>query len=526
MSWRLDSAGIAPRRPGAWASALLGAALLALLAGFSARAQAEDLAGASTAEQAARRIAAGGREAATLLASLGAAQGAAADAYERSLRSSLERLAGGVMDHGDPILASELAGALAHAGARGRGGRAAAAALERLAARADALAEVGAAEGRGEASERARRLGQFAAAADAAGAVLVALGLVACLIAVASDRRLRRRLEELLPPETEGEGLASRVARLRGRERLALERRDRELLRKLTLAEAYEQLERAQAELYGLLGERESQVEQLRTASLRDELTGAFKYLYMVHRIRELFRELLDHGRPFCILSLDLDNFKDINDQFGHAAGDDALRSFAGLLQACCRERDVVVRKSGDEFFILVPGAPAADAVALGERLVRMLKAHEVASHDAFGRCHRFRLAASIGVLDVSQVDVAALRGIADPDMAVREVLSYVDAALSRAKYSGKGCVRAYETGLRIRAIGADEASPDIERLYRYRNLYPGLPPERKREFDNLASRLSEMLFPRPKSATAVATDPAPGGGTSHAEAQSHTDLC
>jgi len=229
-----------------------------------------------------------------------------------------------------------------------------------------------------------------------------------------------------------------------------------------------------------------------------DELTGALKYPYLVHRIRESLSALLQSDEPFCLLELDLDNFKDINDTFGHAAGDDALRDFARLLQTVCGSAGIVVRKSGDEFFVFAPSMRLDGAIELGERIRGAINSHTVVSTTAAGERYELPLAASIGVLDPSTADLAALRNVSEPDLAVRELISYVDAALYRAKHEGRNCVRSYEAGLRVVDLGTHEFPADLPRINRLvRGRYSRLNEEKRGRIDQLLSEASDLLFPK-----------------------------
>jgi diguanylate cyclase (GGDEF)-like protein len=66
---------------------------------------------------------------------------------------------------------------------------------------------------------------------------------------------------------------------------------------------------------------------------------------------------------------LDIDDFKDFNDRHGHPAGDEALRTFAGVLRSCMREGDVAARYGGEEFAVFLPGLDRAAAQAIAERI-------------------------------------------------------------------------------------------------------------------------------------------------------------
>jgi diguanylate cyclase (GGDEF)-like protein/PAS domain S-box-containing protein len=139
----------------------------------------------------------------------------------------------------------------------------------------------------------------------------------------------------------------------------------------------------------------------------------------------QLFREMaLDEGGPGerCLLVLDLDGFKTVNDVAGHEAGDQLLVEVARRLHTVVREGDLVTRLGGDEFAILVEGS-VEESVEVAQRIVHVL----ALSHRAGP--HTFAVGGSVGV---------ARLGAGGGQVAFREA----DAALRAAKQAGKGCVR------------------------------------------------------------------------------------
>ncbi|GGK37492.1 hypothetical protein GCM10010124_32870 [Pilimelia terevasa] len=145
---------------------------------------------------------------------------------------------------------------------------------------------------------------------------------------------------------------------------------------------------------------------------------------------RSLFGERLEEAlapRPApaaqapgaAVLAIDLDDFKGINDTLGHHAGDAALVGLAERLRSCLRTSDTAARLGGDEFAVLLPGADAAEAVRVADRVLHALR--EPVPVDG----HPLHLRVSIGVA-----------GSAGPDP--DEVLRAADAAMYRAKQAGK----------------------------------------------------------------------------------------
>lgn len=110
-------------------------------------------------------------------------------------------------------------------------------------------------------------------------------------------------------------------------------------------------------------------IRDLRRASTTDTLTG----LLNRRGLNEAMTLLQAAETPLAIVALDIDHFKAINDRHGHAAGDQALRVLAKLLTDGSRQGDTVARSGGEEFVMLMPGAPLAAAVASAERLRRKL---------------------------------------------------------------------------------------------------------------------------------------------------------
>jgi diguanylate cyclase len=100
----------------------------------------------------------------------------------------------------------------------------------------------------------------------------------------------------------------------------------------------------------------------LRATARRDPLTGLANRRSLLERGQYEVARHSRTGRGFCVLMLDLDGFKGLNDRFGHAAGDDLLREVAAALRRAMREQDTVARLGGDEFCVLAPETDAAGA--------------------------------------------------------------------------------------------------------------------------------------------------------------------
>ena len=132
-----------------------------------------------------------------------------------------------------------------------------------------------------------------------------------------------------------------------------------------------EHLRRQKAELAQAL-------EQIRQLATHDDLTGLLNRRAMLDRMQLEQRRSLRSGSPLLIAQLDIDHFKAVNDTHGHAAGDLVLQRFADTVRRNVRDTDVLARWGGEEFVLLLCDTPAADAVALMERLRQAVQAMQV----------------------------------------------------------------------------------------------------------------------------------------------------
>jgi diguanylate cyclase len=164
-----------------------------------------------------------------------------------------------------------------------------------------------------------------------------------------------------------------------------------------------------------------------RAAARTDSLTGLMNYGAMLARLDEEIDRARRQGSAVSCLLVDLDDFKLINDQWGHLAGDGVLRRVAGILRHEFRRFDRVARYGGDEFVVILPNAEAGRAVVAGERALRRLR--EIHVEVAGERPHT--LHASIGL--------ATWR----PPETAHDLLARADEALRQVKQTGKDSIAA-----------------------------------------------------------------------------------
>jgi diguanylate cyclase (GGDEF)-like protein len=121
-------------------------------------------------------------------------------------------------------------------------------------------------------------------------------------------------------------------------------------------------------DVFSTLTYRERYEDLLQTIG-RDRLTGAFDRSYLEAKGASIVEQAVDSGRPISLLLIDLDHFKEINDQFGHRAGDTVLRFAAQQIATLTRDIDYLFRYGGDEFVLLCSGLQPGGARALAERI-------------------------------------------------------------------------------------------------------------------------------------------------------------
>ena len=145
------------------------------------------------------------------------------------------------------------------------------------------------------------------------------------------------------------------------------------------------------------------------------------------------FDELLEkelaawrQGDEHAVLMIDIDHFKRFNDDFGHPAGDEALRSFASILRSCLREHDIAARYGGEEFVVLLPSTSATDGRAVAERIRQRVETTIIALSPGLTG----RITVSIGLAAVPEDGSTRI-----------DVLRTADAALYRAKQAGRNRV-------------------------------------------------------------------------------------
>jgi diguanylate cyclase (GGDEF)-like protein len=162
-----------------------------------------------------------------------------------------------------------------------------------------------------------------------------------------------------------------------------------------------------------------------------DDLTGINNHRSLMHLAVREFKVAMRYRQPLSMMFFDIDFFKQVNDTFGHAMGDQALIHTLETVRAELRETDLIGRYGGDEFVILLPQTSAQEALPLAERIRASIADMRLDTGKG-----PLSLAISIGIAE--SIDDALL-----PDT-VESLLSRADQALYAAKQAGRNCIRIF----------------------------------------------------------------------------------
>ena len=136
-----------------------------------------------------------------------------------------------------------------------------------------------------------------------------------------------------------------------------------------------EDAETARAELAQEIEARMKAEEELKRLASTDSLTGLRNRRAFTEAGSELLKSASDAGEPIAAIMLDLDSFKQVNDTYGHDAGDAVLQAFADVLRKCLRKDDIIGRLGGEEFAVLLPGVDCDAAHGAVQRILETLRA-------------------------------------------------------------------------------------------------------------------------------------------------------
>ena len=184
-------------------------------------------------------------------------------------------------------------------------------------------------------------------------------------------------------------------------------------------ASIFDAISRLQARLQ----QREAFEFQLKHIAHSDSLTGVANRFALDEYIK-LLEKQPSQFKKTCLMLIDIDNFKHVNDSLGHIAGDLVIQSVAESLKSCMRSSDLLVRYGGDEFLVLIEDISLDTALRIAEKIRRTVLASELFQSEEFG-----------------QVNVSISAGVAVGAASWMALLARADEALFRAKAKGKNTV-------------------------------------------------------------------------------------
>jgi diguanylate cyclase (GGDEF)-like protein len=176
--------------------------------------------------------------------------------------------------------------------------------------------------------------------------------------------------------------------------------------------------------------------EEMRRLAITDDLTGLCNRRHFLERLQGEIDRARRYAVPFGLLFIDIDNFKDLNDSFGHQVGDRVLAELGTVLKHWARSSDLVARYGGEEFVVLLPMADKARSQIAAERLRTLIQRH------TFYR--RKKLTVSVGVA-----------GFPTDGDSTERLLGCVDEALYMAKNTGRNRTCAFGEPVLAPALAA-----------------------------------------------------------------------
>jgi diguanylate cyclase (GGDEF)-like protein len=169
-----------------------------------------------------------------------------------------------------------------------------------------------------------------------------------------------------------------------------------------------------------------------------DELTGLLTSKSFFTELRREVTRAEEEGQPFCVLMMDLDHFKRVNDSYGHLVGSRTLQDVGVIIKASLRSGDVAARFGGEEFAAFLLDADYAQALVAAERVRRAVEAHLFSVNNSTAEAAQtFHITISVGISSFPDDAKDAI-----------QLVEMADSALYRAKRSGRNTVCAYRPSL------------------------------------------------------------------------------
>jgi diguanylate cyclase (GGDEF)-like protein len=164
-------------------------------------------------------------------------------------------------------------------------------------------------------------------------------------------------------------------------------------------------------------------MDRLRSAALHDGLTGLFNRRFLRESLPQLQASASRRGAPLCLIMLDLDHFKRVNDTYGHLIGDQTLRAVSDALRESSRRADLVARYGGEEFAVLCPDTDCETGLYVAERLRAAVEALGVAQ---------------LGYPGPQTISLGVAVQAGDHELTPEQLIEQADVAMYEAKRRGR----------------------------------------------------------------------------------------
>ncbi|MBB6481414.1 GGDEF domain-containing protein [Spirochaeta isovalerica] len=171
--------------------------------------------------------------------------------------------------------------------------------------------------------------------------------------------------------------------------------------------------------------------------SVKDSKTGLYNHNFFVSRVNEELARCRRTRHSSSLIVMDIDHFKNFNDDYGHLAGDEVIIQLAETLKHTVREEDILSRFGGEEFTVLLPETGREEAVVVGERLRRAVEKMAVMWEEK-----TLKVTVSIGISTYDWVE----------KLSEKTLIERADEALYKSKKNGRNQVNLYQSGLLYKA--------------------------------------------------------------------------
>jgi len=184
--------------------------------------------------------------------------------------------------------------------------------------------------------------------------------------------------------------------------------------------------------IWRLVTDLQQTKDDLEYQATHDALTGLANRYYMLNRLSQELERCKRYDVSCSVIMIDFDNFKEINDKFGHVTGDQALKSISTIISDHLRGADSMARWGGEEFLILLPHTDKKTAVLVANKCLEVVKANPVSSD----RHLNISMSFSAGVASIEELDDRD-----DTNEMVEGLLVIADRRLYQGKHNGRGLI-------------------------------------------------------------------------------------